>query len=128
NTLYSQDTATQAVSAAPAQSNTPVFGVMYERFGGALAAFSYLLFILLYVPCVSATAAMVRELNRGWAVFSVFWTTGVAYGAAVLFYQLAQITEHFWVSTFWTLGISAFFGAVFYLMRQYALQTPAEAY
>lgn len=114
-------------SAPIEESSSSVYGVMYERFGSSLAAFSYLLFILLYVPCISATAAMVRELNRGWALFSVFWTTGVAYGTAVLFYQLAQIGEHFVESLSWTLGISACFSAVFFLMRRYAAQhAPAE--
>lgn len=71
------------------------------RFGSAEAAFAYLLFILLYFPCVSATAAMVREVNRGWTLFSVFWTTGLAYCIAVSYYQLSTWALHPMSSAFW---------------------------
>ncbi len=108
-------------SAPIQQSKTSVFGVMYERFGGQIAAFSYLLFVLLYVPCISATAAMVRELNKRWALFSAFWTTGVAYGAAVIFYQSATLTEHVGSSLAWIGGISLAFAFILVLMRRNAL-------
>ena len=71
-----------------------VYGLMYQRFDGRVGAIAYLLFVLLYFPCVSTIGAMMRELHRGWAVFSVLWTTGVAYGAAVCFYQLATCMRH----------------------------------
>lgn len=69
--------------------NESVYGVMYKNFDGQIGAMAYLLFVLLYFPCVSTTVAMLRELNRAWSVFSVVWTTGIAYGIAVLFYQIA---------------------------------------
>jgi ferrous iron transport protein B len=105
-------------SAPEVETKTSVFGVMYARFGGQIAAFSYLLFVLLYVPCISATAAMVRELNRSWAIFSAFWTTGVAYGAAVIFYQSATIMQHVYSSLLWISGISLIFILVLWLMRR----------
>ena len=47
-----------------------------------LAAFSMLVFILLYVPCVAATSTMLRELGSAkWTAFSVVWQIGVAYAA-----------------------------------------------
>lgn len=108
-------------SAPIEETKASVFGVMYARFGGQVAAFSYLLFVLLYVPCISATAAMVRELNRSWALFSALWTTGVAYGAAVIFYQLANIMQHVISSLSWIILLSASFALVLYFMRRYAL-------
>jgi len=84
-----------------------VYGEMYKRFDGQLGAISYLLFVLLYFPCVSTTAAMLRELNRGWTIFSVLWTTGLAYCVAVGFYQLATFMHHPFSSSLWLLGISA---------------------
>lgn len=65
--------------------NQGVTGLMYEKFDGQIGAFAYLLFILLYFPCVSTMAVMMRELHRGWSFFSAAWMTGVAYGTAVLF-------------------------------------------
>ncbi len=110
------------LASAPIQeSQSSIYGVMYARFGGSIAAFSYLLFVLLYVPCISATAAMVRELNRRWAIFSAFWTTGVAYGAAVIFYQFATITQHFTSSLTWIGCITLIFVFVLILMKRFAL-------
>jgi ferrous iron transport protein B len=107
-------------SAPIAETKTSVFGVMYAKFGGQIAAFSYLLFVLLYVPCISATAAMVRELNRRWALFSAFWTTGVAYGVAVIFYQSATMMQHLASSLAWISGITMLFVLVLFVMRRNA--------
>ncbi len=70
-----------------------LFGVMYERFDGQAGAFAYLLFILLYFPCVATIGAIAKEAGRAWAIFVAFWTTSVAYITAVLFYQLARFSE-----------------------------------
>lgn len=99
-----------------------VYGLMYERFDGRVGAMAYLLFVLLYFPCISTTAAMVRELNRRWAAFSVLWSTGVAYGAAVGFYQLATFTSHPLTSALWVTGIVAAFSLVVLGMRMQATQ------
>ncbi len=88
-------------SAAPHDVTKGVFGQMYLRFSGGIGAFAYLLFILLYFPCVSTTAAMTRELNRGWAIFSMCWSTGLAYAVAVCFYQLATLNAHPMSSLLW---------------------------
>ena len=82
-----------------------VYGLMYQRFDGQIGAMAYLLFVLLYFPCVSTTAAMLREVHRGWAIFSVFWTTGTAYCVAVGFYQLATFARHPFSSFMWVIGV-----------------------
>lgn len=94
-----------------------VYGLMYQRFDGRVGAIAYLLFVLLYFPCVSTIGAMMRELHRGWAVFSVLWTTGVAYGAAVCFYQLATCMRHPLSSFAWVAGIVSVFVVVIVGMR-----------
>lgn len=70
------------------------YGQMSQRFGSNAAAFAYLLFVLLYFPCVSATAALYRETNLGWTIFAGSWTTGIAYFTAVGYYQIATFSEH----------------------------------
>lgn len=70
------------------------YGQMSQRFGSNTAAFAYLLFVLLYFPCVSATAALYRETNLGWTIFAGSWTTGIAYFTAVGYYQIATFSEH----------------------------------
>jgi ferrous iron transport protein B len=95
-----------------------VYGIMYQRFGGQMAAFAYLLFVLLYFPCVSATAVMAKELNKGWTLFSVIWSTGIAYGVATTFYQLATLRLHPLQSLGWVLVTTSAFGFILSIMRR----------
>jgi ferrous iron transport protein B len=99
-----------------------VYGLMYQRFDGQIGAFAYLLFVLLYFPCISTTAAMLRELNRGWTLFSVVWTTGVAYCAAVLFYQAATFMRHPESAFIWISSIITLFSVVIVSARNYSRQ------
>lgn len=113
NALY---TAEEARSQNPAEKGA--VGVMVNRFGSSAAAFSYLLFVLLYFPCVSVVATIARELNRSWAVFSVVWTTGIAYVTAVLFYQCAILSENPMVSIAWIIGMLGLLAGAFYGVRK----------
>ncbi len=83
-----------------------VYGVMYQRFDGRIGAFAYLLFVLLYFPCISTMAVMLREVGRGWALFSACWSTGIAWCVATVFYQLATFTRHPLASALWVSGIT----------------------
>jgi ferrous iron transport protein B len=114
---------------APVHSLTQsVYGLMYQRFDGQIGAFAYLLFVLLYFPCVSTTAAMLRELNRAWTLFSVVWTTAVAYGAAVLFYQAATFNRHPFASALWVAGILAVLGATIFTAKSYSFKLRGKRY
>ncbi|MGK7928599.1 MAG: nucleoside recognition domain-containing protein, partial [Spirulina sp.] len=77
------------------------FGAMVARFDGQVGAFAYLLFVLLYFPCTAATAAVFRETNWGWTIFAASWTTGLAYVAATVFYQVARFGQHPVSSSLW---------------------------
>ena len=100
-------------SAAENQDLTvDTFGAMRARFDGQAGAFAYLLFILLYFPCVAATAAVYRETNLGWTVFVACWTTGLAYMAATIFYQAATFARHPTSSMLWISGLLMGFAAV----------------
>lgn len=82
-------------SASEAQEvDKRTFGEMQARFDGKVGAFAYLLFVLLYAPCVAATAALYRETKLVWTVFIVLWTTGIAYMTATVFYQVATFASH----------------------------------
>ncbi|MHA0851873.1 Fe(2+) transporter permease subunit FeoB [Serratia nematodiphila] len=69
-------------------------GVMSSKFGSGISAYSYLIFVLLYVPCVSVMGAIARESSRGWMTFSILWGLNVAYSLATLFYQAATVNQH----------------------------------
>lgn len=73
---------------------TGSMGVMSEKFGSAAAAYSYLIFVLLYVPCISVMGAIARESSRGWMGFSILWGLNIAYSLATLFYQTATFSAH----------------------------------
>ena len=49
-----------------------------------LAALSFLVFCLLYTPCVAAIASIRRELGRGWAALVVLFQCAVAWVVAFL--------------------------------------------
>jgi ferrous iron transport protein B len=74
---------------------------MEARFDGRAGAFAYLLFVLLYFPCIATIGAIVRESGNAWAAFVAAWTTGIAYIAATLFYQIATFARHPWWSGSW---------------------------
>ncbi|REL28924.1 ferrous iron transport protein B [Thalassotalea euphylliae] len=64
---------------------------MQQAFNGKLAAFSYLLFILLYTPCAAAMGAIKNETDSKWATFAALWSFTLAYLSATLVYQLGQM-------------------------------------
>jgi ferrous iron transport protein B len=84
---------------------TATFAAMQHSFDGKAGAFAYLLFILLYAPCVAATTAIYRETNRNWTLFVVFWTTGIAYMTATIFYQTMTYSQHPAYSLLWIMGL-----------------------
>ena len=84
----------QEKAAASQEVDVSTFGAMNKRFDGKIGAFAYLLFILLYFPCVAATGAIYRETGTGWAIMGVTWSTGLAYASAVIFYQAATFMAH----------------------------------
>ena len=93
------------------------FGVMGKLFDGRAGAIAYMLFILMYFPCVAAMAAVYRETNLRWTLFTAAWTTGLAYIAATGFYQLATFARHPAFSTAWLAGCLLVCGVVFMVMR-----------
>ncbi len=54
---------------------------------GTLAAVAFNVFVLLYVPCMVATAAMRQEFGTRWMLYQVGFTLALAWLAAVIVYQ-----------------------------------------
>jgi ferrous iron transporter FeoB len=90
---------------------------MINCFGGAIEAYAYLLFTLLYFPCVSVVAVIAKELNFKWAIFSVIWSTGLAYIIAALFYQIATLNSWLWIMGLVS-TLLIFFVAARWMVRQ----------
>jgi ferrous iron transport protein B len=112
------DTHSQTLAAETQEVSTDTFGAMVSRFDGKIGAFAYLLFILLYFPCVAAFGAMIREVGKTWAIVGALWATGLAYFSATVFYQVGTFTLHPMSSILWIgVSIAILIGSVIMLMR-----------
>jgi len=65
------------------------------------AAFAYLLFILIYAPCVAAMAAIAREIGLRWMIFAVSYLTLLAWVIATLYFQCSIFAVHPGASVGW---------------------------
>jgi len=111
-------TSDQKAAAEAQEVHYTTFGQMALRFGSTTAAIAFLLFVLLYFPCVSATAAVYRETNLGWTIFVAAWTTGLAYWAATFYYQLMTMNQHPVSAIAWLVGLLlAMAGTIFGLKK-----------
>ena len=108
-------------SAPKYEASRSIYGVMYQHFDGKAGAYAYLLFILLYIPCVSTMAAIKQEASQKLMWFSVTWSLIVAYAAAVIFYQLATFKIHVVESLAWIVGILLFVTTTVFIIRAFAV-------
>jgi ferrous iron transport protein B len=108
----------EQTSASKQNVNTATFKAMQHSFDGQAGAFAYLLFILLYSPCVAATAAIYRETSATWATFTAIWTTSLAYFTATLFYQIATFEAHPENTLLWVLTLGGIFLLVILILWQ----------
>ncbi|WP_196137921.1 Fe(2+) transporter permease subunit FeoB [Aliikangiella sp. G2MR2-5] len=87
-----------------------LFELLQSSFDGTLGAFSFLLFILLYSPCVSALGATMKETGSRWTLFIVLWSTFLAYSLSTIVYQAGQlmktpVSASLWIGFFITLHL-----------------------
>ena len=74
-------------------------GVFFSTQAGALA---FLVFCLLYTPCISSVAMLKSEIGRRWALFSVISQLVIAYVLAFVVFNVAFAIEIF---DFWQVAI-----------------------
>lgn len=53
-----------------------------------LVAYTFMIFILLYFPCVAAITAIRKEAGWKWALFTLFYTTGMAWVLSFVVYRV----------------------------------------
>ncbi len=56
-----------------------------------LASLAFMLFVLIYFPCVAVIAAIRKEAGAGWAVFTMVYTTFLAWLVAFITYQAGSL-------------------------------------
>ena len=62
-----------------------------EKVFTPLVAFGFMLFVLIYFPCIAVITAIGRESNWKWAIFTMFNTTALAWLVSFLTYQIGSI-------------------------------------
>jgi ferrous iron transport protein B len=62
-----------------------------EKVFTPLVAFTMMIFILIYFPCIAVIAAIKKEAGIKWAVFTVFYTTGLAWLVSFLIYTVGNL-------------------------------------
>ncbi|MGI5914127.1 MAG: ferrous iron transport protein B [Bacteroidales bacterium] len=62
-----------------------------EKVFTPLVALGFMLFVLIYFPCIAVITAIGRESNWKWAVFTMFYTTALAWLVSFLTYQIGSI-------------------------------------
>ncbi|MEG2718940.1 MAG: ferrous iron transport protein B [Clostridia bacterium] len=79
------------LSGVDAQS-TQMLASMHSLFPSVLSAVSFLIFILLYMPCIAAVATMRREMESGrWALGTIAAQTALAWLLSTLVFQLGTL-------------------------------------
>ena len=101
------------------ETDRSAYSSMVDRFKSKQAAIAYLLFILIYAPCVAVMASIYREANLGWAAFNVIYLTTLAWLISTTFYQATTFAAHPAQSGLW-LGICAGLSAIGYLLLRVA--------
>ena len=56
-----------------------------------LVAYGFMLFILIYFPCMAVIAAIRKEAGWRWALFTIFYTTGLAWLVSFCVYQIGNL-------------------------------------
>ncbi len=106
-------------SAADESMGQSAYHHMQTAFAHPKNAFCYLLFILLYFPCISTLAAMRQELGTWWGNFSITWSTCIAYLIATDAYQLLSWRAQPLFASIWLLSSALLLTTLLVLAHRY---------
>lgn len=91
---------------------------MTTHFNSEVAAYAYLLLVLLYFPCVATLGVIKQELGWRWMSYSAGWSLFLGYTTAVAFYQLASFSDQPQTASIWLLSIVLSYGLLFFLLKK----------
>ena len=73
-------------------SGAVVASALSGTFQTPLAAYAFLVFVLLYVPCVAAVSTIRKEMDSAkWTIRSILWQLAAAYLGSFLVYQIGSL-------------------------------------
>ncbi len=90
---------------------------MVRRFGGKNNAFAYLLFVLIYLPCVAAIGAIYRETNLKWTIFAAIYLTILAWIVATIFYQFSIFGQNPASAISWIIFSIGLYVIIYFTLR-----------
>jgi len=93
------------------------YQVMQAAFVGQLGAFSYLLFILLYTPCVAAMGAIKNEVGSRWAGFAGLWSFTLAYLMATLCFQVGNFFAAPLIASLYIIAVLLSFTGIYFWLK-----------
>ena len=99
------DVSDRAALAAEQEIEESTISQMAQLFPSAFAAFCYLVFILLYAPCVAVLGAVSKEAGWRYMLLIFSWSTGLAYATATSLYQLGTLMQHPLYSSLWVVAM-----------------------
>lgn len=87
-------------------------------FGSKAAVMAYLIFVLLYTPCVAALGAVYREAGARWTVMVAVWTFVLGWGLATAYFQASLLGSAGHQSAlYWLIGIGVGFVVMMGILR-----------
>lgn len=115
------DVETNEAAAEQLAVSNSVFSSMRKQFGtddkGRAAAFAYLLFVLLYVPCLVAVSAAWKEIGTKLSLIQVYYSTMLAWVLATLYYQVREGDSMFWIMFATSFGLISIWAIVLYAQK-----------
>ena len=89
-------------------------------------AFAYLLFVLLYVPCLGATAVVFKEIGKFYGAIFVTYLTVLGWSVATMYHAVTVSHSPFWL----VVGagvVAALFGAFALIGRRHRVELTVRA-
>lgn len=89
----------EAIVAEEVEADERVFTAMRDYFShGVPQVYAYLLFILIYFPCVAALGVILREIGPWYGWLSIAYLTVLAWIVATLFFQITVGHSILWIA------------------------------
>lgn len=105
-----------AVAAGVGASTSVYAGLRAGFTEGAPQAYAYLLFVLLYLPCVATFGAMTKEMGLRYTMLAVAYIAVTSWSVATLFYQVTVARNPLWMCT--AVGLVALMACIFWIVGE----------
>jgi ferrous iron transport protein B len=73
-------------------AGSAIAAALSSTFQTPVAAYAFLVFVLLYVPCIAAVSTLYKEMNSlKWTARSILWQICAAWLVSFLVYQIGSL-------------------------------------